>query len=160
MLEKRRLLPRFVALSLLACVATGALAEKEADAQPAFRVGLTNDPDALFLGFQYGIFLADAGSGFFLFEPGVDLGVAEGPVDFFLRGTFHFKFVVPVGRGDFAIYPLIGPALAYYNFDDNRDDTEVGIDLGFGFGFKQFSFEIWAAFDQLPDITASFAFHF
>lgn len=155
---KSRRAHRLVVLAFLAAAGVGAAAES-AEAQPAFRVGLTDDPDALFLGFQYGIPLAESGPGLFLFEPGVDFGIIEGPADFFIRGTFHFKYLIPIGRGDFVFYPLIGPAIFYIDFD-NGDDTEVGMDFGFGFGFRQFSFELWAGFSDIPDITFSFAFHF
>ena len=67
-------------------------------------MGLTDDPDALFLGFDYGVPISRVGVSTLVFEPGFDLGVADGPLDFFLRGTFHFQFIFPVGGFD--LYPL------------------------------------------------------
>lgn len=130
----------------------------DAEAGPGFRVGLTDDPDSVFLGFHYGVPLSRLGQSFLVMRPGVDLAVVDGPVDFFLRGTFHFNFVFPLS-GNFSIYPLVGPTLVYYNWDGG-DDTEVGIDLGFGFGVDRFSFEVWAGVSDIPDITFAFGVAF
>jgi len=129
-----------------------------AEAGPGFRVGLTDDPDSIFLGFQYGIPLSRLGQSYLVARPGVDLAVVDGPVDFFLRGTFHFNFVFPLS-GNLTIYPLVGPTLVYYNWDGG-DDTEVGVDLGFGFGIDRFSFEVWAGLSDIPDITFAFGVAF
>jgi hypothetical protein len=134
---------------------------RDADANPGFRLGVTDDPDALFLGFSYAIPLSGGRSGVFVFEPGIDLGVGDDALDFFIRGTGHFKYLIPIGASrDVVIYPLFGPEIIHFEFDGPADDTEVGVDLGFGFGFRQVTFELWVGLSDVPDITLAFAFHF
>ena len=156
------MLSRVAPTALAAAVALSVLMPpREAEAQPGLRLGVTDDPDTLFFGFSYAFALTDAGPGIFVLEPGFDLGVGDDAVDLMLRGTGHFKFLIPIGRGnDIVVYPLVGPTLIHFEFDGPGDETEVGVDLGFGFGFKNFTFELWVGVNDLPDITAAFAFHF
>lgn len=153
-----RVVPVVVAAAISLCVL---MPPREAEAQPGIRLGVTDDPDTFFFGFSYAFALSSSGPGIFVLEPGFDLGVGDDAIDLMLRGTAHFKFLIPIGRSaDVVIYPLVGPDLVHVEFDGPGDDTEVGVDLGFGFGFKSFTFELWAGLSDIPDITAAFAFHF
>lgn len=152
---------RILALIGVAAFIATTAPSRDADAGPGFRLGVTDDPDALFLGFSYAIPLSTSGPGIFVFEPGIDLGIGDDNLDFFIRGTGHFKFLIPIGQGrEFVLYPLVGPELIFFEFENDNDNTEIGVDLGFGFGFRQFTFELWAGVSDVPDITFSFAYHF
>lgn len=162
MISPHRLFTRVAPAAIAAFVILSAVAPpREADAQPGIRLGVTDDPDSFFFGFSYAIALTGGRNGVFVLEPGFDLGVGDGPVDLLLRGTAHFKYLIPIGRArDFVIYPLVGPDFVHIEFDGAGDSGEVGVDLGFGMGFKNFTFELWAGLSDIPDLTLAFGFHF
>lgn len=161
-MQPPRWIPRFgLALICAAAFVATTASSREAEAGPGLRLGLTDDPDAIFLGFSYAIPLTGGRTGVFVLEPGIDLGIGDDNLDFFIRGTGHFKFLIPLGRArEIVIYPLFGPEFIHFEFDNNNDNSEVGIDLGFGFGFREFTFELWAGLSDVPDITFAFAYHF
>jgi hypothetical protein len=144
--------PRLLAAATVAALAVPSAAH----AGPGFRVGLIDDPDSVFFGFQYRAPLTPMGPGTLTIKPGVDLAIVDGPVDFMLRGTLHFEWIIPVNR-NVALYPLLGPGIYYVNAD-GIDDTEVGLDVGFGALFKGFSLELWVGAVDAPDLTLSVAF--
>lgn len=144
--------PRLLALATVAALAVPSLAH----AGPGVRVGLIDDPDSVFFGFQYRAPLTAMGPGTLTIKPGIDLGIVDGPIDFLLRGTLHFEWIIPVNR-NVALYPLIGPGL-YYVSSDGADDSEVGLDVGFGALFKGFSLELWVGAVDAPDLTFAIAF--
>ena len=135
-----------------------------ADAGPGIRVGLTDDPDALFGGFFYEIPIGAAGPGVFVLDPGVDIGIGlDEPIDFTLRGQLNVKYFIPINQ--FYLYPLLGLSVMYVNFDNDRGDddrTDAGLNLGLGFAFlERFNVELYAtAADDFPDLTVSFGFSF
>jgi hypothetical protein len=129
------------------------------------RIGFTDDPTSLQLGIFYEIMIAQAGSGFFAIEPGADIGFGdEHDVNFWtLRGTLNAKYLIPIN--EFFLYPIFGLSLWYVNVDcnDSRrdcDDTEAGINLGLGFRVQQFSFELTAGLDDIPDLFFSVGYTF
>jgi hypothetical protein len=126
------------------------------------RVGLADDPDSLFGGLQWRVPLAQVGPGRFLVQPGVDIGIVDGPIDFFLRGTLHLGYMIPISN-DFSIYPLAGPALIWTTADDNQgnngSDTNLGIDVGVGAQFKNFALELWVGAVDSFDLTLGLSFN-
>jgi len=129
-----------------------------AEAGPGLRLGFTDDPDSIFIGAQWRVPLGHAGSGYFMLQPGLDVSpLVDGPVDFYLRGTLHFGFMIPASR-ELWIYPLLGPVVFYVN-GDGFDDTGIGLDAGLGFQFNQFSVELWVGLEDSPDFTISFSFN-
>lgn len=135
-----------------------------AQANPGLRLGVTDDPDTLFLGFFYEAPVTRAGRSFFALEPGIDLGF-DSDVDFFtIRGTLNGKFLFRAGRR-FFLYPLVGLSIYYINVDcpfEDCDDTSAGLNLGFGMRIERFNVELSLGLDDddLPDFTASFGFLF
>ena len=133
-----------VASALIATLAVAPV--KSAEAGPGARVGITDDPDTLFLGLHWLIDLAPAGPGVFNLRPGLDFGLGlDDPIDFMIKGAAHFAWEVPVS-GQFVIYPLIGPSVTYLNFDSGIGDgseTDLGVDIGFGFKFSRYAIELW-----------------
>lgn len=135
---------------------------KRADAGPGVRVGLTDDPDALFGGFFYEIPLGAAGPGVFVLDPGGDIGIGlDDYVDFTLRGSLNIEYFIPINQ--FYLYPLMGLSVMYINFDNDRcrgndcDHTEAGLNIGLGFAFlERFNLELYATVDDIPDLTFSF----
>jgi hypothetical protein len=128
---------------------------------PGLRIGLTDDPDALFLG---GMLQFDnlAGVPNLQLEIGGDIGIPDADfIDFLLRFPVHLKYMFPVGRGDMAVYPLVGFSLYYVDFDgrfgNDDSDTDVELDVGVGFTFNRFAIELWL---PDPDITLSFSIVF
>ena len=153
-MTKRLLLP-ISGLVLSLVLVAGA---SRAEANPGLRLGLTDDPDTLFVGFFYEAPLSWAGSGFFALEPGVDLGFGD-DVDFFtLRGTINGKYLIPVGS--VFLYPILGLSVYYINVDGGGDDTWAGLNLGLGMRLDRFNFELTAGIDDLPDVTFSVGFLF
>jgi hypothetical protein len=140
------------------------LTSNRAEAGPGIRVGLTDDPDALFGGFFYEIPIGAAGPGVFVLDPGVDIGIGlDEPIDFTLRGQLNVKYFIPINQ--FYLYPLLGLSVMYVNFDNDRGDddrTDAGLNLGLGFAFlERFNVELYAtAADDFPDLTVSFGFSF
>jgi hypothetical protein len=155
-MTKRQLLPTTGLVLSLVLAATATRVE----ARPGIRLGLTDDPDTLFVGFFYEAPLSWAGSGFFALEPGVDLGFGEN-VDFFtLRGTLNAKYLMPLGTS-VLLYPIFGISIYHINFDCRGcDDTSAGVNLGLGMRLDHFNFELSAGLRDLPDITFSVGFLF
>lgn len=153
--DDQRMKRGLAAIVLSVCM-LGAL--PEAGAQPGLRLGLTDDPDTLFVGFFYQAPISSMRSGYIALEPGFDVGFGD-DVDFFtLRGTLNATFNFVVGRGT-ALYPLIGVSVYHINFDNGGDHTDAGLNLGGGFRFAdRFNIEFAAGIDDLPDWTLSFGF--
>ncbi|HLU64876.1 MAG TPA: hypothetical protein VKZ63_01290 [Kofleriaceae bacterium] len=147
----------FLSLALLLAAAP------RAEANPGLRLGLTDDPDTLFVGFFYEAPLSWAGSGFFAVEPGVDLGFGE-DVDFFtIRGTVNGKYLIPVGS--VWLYPILGLSIYYVNVDDcpaaaDCDDTGAGLNLGLGMRIDRFNMELTAGIEDVPDVVLNVGFLF
>ncbi len=139
------------------------LSASPARAEPGIRLGLTSDPDTLFVGFFYEAPITNLGRNSWLtIEPGIDLGFGEDADIMTLRGTFNFKFVFLVDRR-VQLYPLIGASVYYWNVDDGPDGTEGGLNLGGGMQFDQFSFELWGGFNDdgpFPELTFLFGIAF
>lgn len=158
----KRLATAVAPLLFLVCLST------PTSAGPGVRVGLTDDPDALFGGFFYEIPLGAAGPGVFVLDPGVDIGLGlDDNVDFTLRGQLNAKYFIPIDQ--FYLYPLLGLSVMYLNldndrcgrFDDDCDRTEAGLNIGLGFAFlERFNIELYATVDEFPDLTISFGFSF
>ncbi len=142
--------------SILA-VAACALASSVAHAGPGVRVGVTSDPDSLFAGLQWRVPLAQVGPGKFVVQPGADIGIVDGPVDLFIRGTAHLGYMIPVSN-DFSLYPLVGPSLVWSKFDGGSD-TNIGLDLGVGAQFQNFALELWFGAVDSFDVTAALSFN-
>jgi len=155
----KRLATAVAPLLFLVC-----LTSNRAEAGPGIRVGLTDDPDALFGGFFYEIPIGAAGPGVFVLDPGVDIGIGlDEPIDFTLRGQLNVKYFIPINQ--FYLYPLMGLSVMYVNFDNDRGDddrTDAGLNIGLGFAFlERFNIELYAtAADDFPDLTVSFGFSF
>jgi hypothetical protein len=154
----KRLATAVAPLLFLVCLSSPAAAG------PGIRVGLTDDPDALFGGFFYEIPIGAAGPGVFVLDPGVDIGIGlDEPIDYTLRGQLNVKYFIPVDQ--FYLYPLMGLSVMYVNFDNDRGDddrTDAGLNIGLGFAFlERFNIELYAtAADDFPDLTVSFGFSF
>ena len=131
---------------------------------PGVRIGVTDDPTSLQIGFFYEMAIAQAGAGFFAIEPGADIGFGdEGNVDFWtLRGTLNAKYLIPVSN--LFLYPIFGLSLWYVNADcggrGDCDGTEAGINLGMGLRVQQFNFELTVGVDDIPDIFFSVGWMF
>lgn len=123
------------------------------------RGGLTDDPDSIFFGGQV-IFRTRSR---LRIEPSAELGIGENTNFFSIRGNLNLKFVFPVSR-DVAFFPLVGPTVYYINFDcsgGDCDDTNVGLNLGFGFWLSGFTFEfIVGVPNEVPDLTLAFTYSF
>lgn len=128
-----------------------------AHAGPGVRIGVTSDPDGLFGGVQWRLPLTQLGPGKLVVQPGADIGIVEGPADFFLRGTLHFGYMIPISN-DFSIYPLAGPSLIWATADGNSD-TNLGVDLGVGGQFKKFALELWIGTVDSFDVTVGLSFN-
>lgn len=151
-------LRHLVAATLIAAVAWLA-APSPAAASPAvgLRGGFTDDPDSIFFGGHLVFPFARN----FRFDPSLELGFGEygRDVDFFsLRINGDFKYMIPVGS--VALFPLFGPSLYYWNDDLDNDDTEFGINLGFGVEFQRFMFSLTVGIEDLPDLAFTFGYTF
>lgn len=155
------------ALSVLLLAAPSGDARAEGmSGLPGVRVGITDDPTSIQVGFFYEMVLAQAGVGFFAIEPGADIGIGlEDEFDFWtLRGTLNAKYLVPVQN--LFIYPIFGLSLWYVNFECGRDqdcdNTEAGINLGVGLRVDHFNFELTAGLDddEIPDLFFSVGYLF
>lgn len=133
------------------------LTSTSAHAGPGLRVGVTNDADALFAGLQWRVPLGQAGPGKLLLQPGADVGIVDGPVDLFIRGTLHFAYVLPL-TSDVAIYPLAGPTLIWATYDGGSD-TDLGVDVGVGLQFQSFALELWIGAVDSFDATLALSFN-
>jgi hypothetical protein len=130
------------------------------------RVGVTDDPDSIFVG-GFAVFENLGGVPRLALEPGGDVGFGdEGPFDYFtLRFTLNFQYRVPLAGGQSTAFPLAGVNIYYINIDDcggfgDCDDTDVGINIGGGFEFnRQFGIQLWITADY-PDITIAGTFAF
>ncbi len=141
-----------VAASLLT-VAAGS-----ADAGPGLRIGGSSGPDSIFAGLQWRIPLAtQVGPGKLLIQPGADIGLVEGPVDLFIRGTLHLGYLIPLNR-DIALYPLVGPELIWAKAGD-VSDTDVGLDVGVGLQFRKFALELWVGAVDSFDAQLAISFN-
>jgi hypothetical protein len=151
---KRAVLPLLAALLLTSAPAA---------AGPGFRVGLTDDPDSVFVGGFYEVPVGRSRSGFFALQPAVDLGFIDDRDGFSIRGSLDGKYFFPVARR-VAIYPLIGISLYYLNLDCPNgydcDGTDVGLDAGVGFRVSQFDLQLYLGIEDIPDVTFSVGFVF
>lgn len=134
-----------------------------AEAQAAFgvRTGLTDDPDSFFFGGHMAFH--PRALRLFRIEPSLELGIGDiGNVDFLsMRFNLNLKYAIPVSP-EAAFFPLFGPSIYYINIDDPVDDseTELGVNLGFGFAYAGFSFELAFGAADIPDITFTFTYTF
>ena len=126
-------------------------------AGPGLRLGLTNNPDSIFAGLQWKAPIAQVGPGRLGVQPGADIGLVDGPVDLFIRGTLHFTYVVPLTH-DIQIYPLAGPTLFWAKAGDNSD-TDFGVDVGGGIQFQKFALELWFGAVDSADATLAVSFN-
>jgi len=149
---KLRILTAAALLSVLAFASP-------AGADVNLRLGLTDDPDTIFIGVGADIPLTGGRSGLLVIEPSGDLGLGEfGDRDFFtIRGSANFKYFIPVGR-DAMAYPLGGVSIYYINVEDGGSDSDIGINLGGGIKFRQFGFELQLGVEDVPDLTFLFFF--
>jgi|GEM_PF-5653131 len=151
---KRTIVGAVIALTLLAV-------SSSARAKPGLRIGLTDSPDTLGVGFFFENVASRLGNRSVLsIEPGIDLGFGS-DLDFItVRGTFNLKFVFFSGNMQF--YPIVGMSLYYLNVDNGGDDTVVGVNLGGGMQFDRFSFELMGGIGHapFPDITFWFGIAF
>lgn len=141
----------------LAIVTTLLVSTATANAGPGVRVGLSSDPDSIFAGLQWRVPLTQLGPGKLVVQPGADIGLVDGPVDLFLRGTAHFGYLIPISN-DFSIYPLAGPTLIYAKFDGNSD-TDFGVDVGVGAQLKKFAVELWIGAVDSFDLNLALSFN-
>lgn len=156
---------RFTILSLiLALAAPAVLDPAPAAAEPTLfglRGGLTDDPDTVFLGGHVAFYPSDLRR--LRIEPSFELGFGDDDLDFALRGNLNFKILFPVSR-DAAFYPILGAYLYYADFGDcdGCDDTEFGVNLGAGFAFSGFGFDLTFGLptDSYPDITFTLSYTF
>lgn len=93
---------------VLACFASGS----DAHAGPGLRAGVTSDPDSLFAGLQWRVLMNQGGPGRLALQPGGDLAIVDGPVDFLVRGTLHLGYLIPISD-TLSMYPLLGPSLIW-----------------------------------------------
>lgn len=97
--------------------------------------------------------------------PSLEFGFGDiGDLDFFtIRGNGNLAWAFPIsgGRGRF-VYPLIGAAVYYINYDCEPcdDNTEIGINLGVGFDITGITIELMLGLDDedMPDITLAIGF--
>ena len=141
-------------------------AASAAEANPfGFRLGITDDPDSIFVGFVWETPITTGRSGAFVVEPGLDVGIGdEFDAEYItVSASAHFKYLIPVGRQGSYAYPLFGPMLFYYNIADCDGDRcselEAGVNIGGGFRFDRYEIDLWLAItDDIPDIAFAFTF--
>jgi len=141
-------------------------ATSAAEANPfGLRLGITDDPDSIFLGLVWEAPITRGRSGSFVVEPGLDVGIGdEGNAEYFtISASAHFKYLIPVGGHGSYAYPLFGPMLFYYNISDCDgdacDEIEAGVNIGGGFRFDRYEIDLWLAItDDIPDIAFAFTF--
>ena len=95
-------------------------------------------------------------------EPSAEIGFGDDADFFTIRVNANFKYMVPLSRNA-AIYPLFGPSLYYFNFDNcsgDCDDTDFGLNLGGGVDFSGFAFDLIAGISDVPDIAFVFSYTF
>ena len=90
-----------------------------------------------------------------MLQPGADFALVDGPIDFFIRGTAHFAYVIPLSS-KLDIYPLAGPIALYADAGDS--DLGIGLDVGVGLNFQQFAIEAWFGIEDSPDLTLGLSF--
>lgn len=154
---------RLRALAVFVCLTVCAAASSTAHAGPGIRLGVTDDPSSIFVGAFWQVPLTQLGPGELRIQPGVDFAIVDGPIDFFIKGSGHFAWEVPIGN-DLRLYPLFGPVLTIVSADRGRNDDDIdiglGVDLGVGLGVDRFLFELWLGVEDTPDITFAFGFLF
>lgn len=140
------------------------------DARPAaaepsafgLRVGLTDDPDTLFLGGHMALHTQSIRA--LRIEPSMELGFGDDVDLLALRANANFKIMFPVSR-EAAFYPIIGPYLYYITLDEDTgcgdcDETEFGINLGIGFAISGFGFDFAFSLPDAPDFTFTVSYTF
>ncbi len=128
------------------------------------RGGITDDPDTGFIGGHLAI---DILRSHLRIEPSLELGFGDHGLDdyFTLRFNGNFKYMVLLNRQmRFKVYPLIGLAIYYHNWDNangDHDETDVGFNLGGGLELFGVLFELAVTLpDDMPDLTLTFGFTF
>lgn len=147
----------FMSKLQVALAATLLLSATAAYAGPGVRVGVSSEPDSIFAGLQWRVPLTQLGPGKLVVQPGADIGLVDGPVDLFIRGTAHFGYLIPVSS-DLSLYPLAGPSLIYAKFDGDSD-TDLGVDVGVGAQFKKFALELWVGAVDSFDFNLALSFN-
>lgn len=135
------------------------LAAPAAHADPGVRVGITDNPDTVSVGFFYEAPLSYSRSAIFALEPGADVGFGDHDSFITIRGTLNAKVMFPVGRRAL-LYPIIGLSVYHVSCDGCNDDTFAGLNLGGGFRFHRVNFELTAGIRDLPDLTFTVGFLF
>ena len=122
------------------------------------RGGVTDDPDTLFMGGHVAIHPRSVRR--LRIEPSLELGFGDNSDFITIRANLNFKIMFPISR-DAAFYPLLGPNLYYVN-PDNRDDySDFGLNLGAGFAFSGFAFDLIVGVpNDIPDVTFTFSYTF
>lgn len=152
------------AVTALVCLSAGsALA---APTSFGIRGGFTDDLDTIFFGGHIDIYPSSVPQ--LVLEPSLELGIPYDDddefFDFTLRLNFHVKYLFPIGGQDMVLYPLVGPSLLYIALDDrffeDDSDTELGVNLGGGFGIGRFAIELAVGLGDTNDITLTGLFHF
>jgi hypothetical protein len=150
----------YVLVVLLCCLAYAQRAE--AQARFGVRGGVTDDPDSVFFGGHIAFHPGALPN--FRIEPSLELGLgdAEGFDILTLRFNLNFKYAIPVSH-DAAFFPLFGPALYYVDFDDcvgDCEESDFGINLGFGFAISGFAIELALGVEDIPDVTLTLSYTF
>ena len=149
-----------ITLSFLAAVVVlCAIPVQSAHAQRnafGIRGGATEDRDSVFFGVHGAIHLSGARQ--LRIEPSFEFGVG-GSLDFSLRGNLNFKYMVPLSRNA-AVYPLFGPSVYHVELDNGGDFTDVGLNIGGGFGISGLLFDLAFGISDIPDFTFTIGYTF
>lgn len=138
-----RLAHRYVTrVSFFLAAAFIAVAAQPASAQgPGIRAGVSVDPDQFYFGGHYETnALVDR----LHFRPNVEIGIGDDLTTVALNFEFVYKFR---RQGDWGFYAGGGPAVNFYNRDDDNDNTEPGLNFLVGAETRQglfFEFKVGA----------------
>lgn len=122
------------------------------------RGGVTDDHDTLFIGGHVAIHPRSVRK--LRIEPSAELGFGDDADFITIRGNLNFKIMFPISS-DAAFYPLFGPSLYYVNWDNGVDYSDFGLNLGAGFAFSGFAFDLIVGVpDGIPDVTFTFSYTF
>jgi hypothetical protein len=140
-----------------------AFGQDEIHMRPGVRIGLTSDPDQLVLGGF--LSLDDLMTKNLRLEPSLLAGIGDDFTTVRLCG--HFKYLFPDVAEDFVFYPIGGISIWYWNWDYERygtklsdSGTEVGLDIGGGASYEDFSLDVTLGIGDTPDFLVTFSYRF
>jgi hypothetical protein len=141
-----------LSLALLALTSTAAFAQG-----PGVRAGVSVNPDQFYFGGHYE---TDELIDQLYLRPNVEVGLGDDVKTLALNIEAIYKIPLKKQRG-MTFYAGGGPAINYYNFDEDSSDTKGGLNLLAGLEFNdRFFLEVKAGLVDSPDLKVGIGYTF